>query len=106
MDVVVWTRGLCDWRLLPLSVLYYNRFAIWTALYDACPIGSSPDGVDNIRPADEGHEYLGYAGNTHGYWYFRIRTRRAPQGFVEITSQWCTLCDWRCSVSGCWLGTE
>ena len=75
MDAVVWISGLCDRRFLPLPMLYYHRFALWTALYDPRPSVGSLDGVGDVRATDDGDERSGDAGDALGYQHLRAWTR-------------------------------
>lgn len=78
VDAVVWTGGLRHWRLLPLSMLYYYRFALWPALHDAGSAVSSPDGLGDAGSADDGDEYHSDAGNACWNQYFRDRKSLSP----------------------------
>ena len=67
------------WMLLSgLAVLYYNRFALWTAFYDAGTIGGSLDGVGHAGAANDADEHRGDAGDTIGNRNFCVGTGQAP----------------------------
>ena len=106
LDAAVRTCGLCDRGLLPLPVLHYHRFTLWTALYDTGSIGGSLDGVGDAGSADDTDEHRGYVGDTLRYQHLCIGTWRTSQGNAEIASQRCAVCYRSCCLSRHWVGAE
>ena len=78
MDAVIRTGGLCHWRLLPLSMLYYYRFALWPAFHDAGSAVSSSDGLGDAGSTDDGYEHHSDAGDTVRYRHLGVGAWLAP----------------------------
>ena len=75
VDAAIRIGGLCHWRLLPLSMLYYYRFALWPALHDAGSLICCSNGLGDAGAADDGDEHHSDAGNARWNQYFRTWTR-------------------------------
>ena len=107
VDDALGTGGICDRRLLPLSVLHHHWVEVWAAVHDSGTHHSRHHGVGHAGTVDQAHGHHSHARHPHWHRHHCAGTRRQlASSLTQAATQWRAVCHWRRSVPGSGTGAE